>query len=280
MPGLTRLLLVPFISCLFLLAPEMAVRADVAPPPPMFKRVTNVEVIAVGQIIGFQDQDVPALTFPRTNKKIPYRIAIVQVTESLKGMPQAKTIRVGFPAPPNLFKHGLQFQQAQTGMFFLKKHFQESFFVAPGWYDFINSNNNPTFPKNVTEVKEIVALEGDTLAVLKSSDAEKRLLAAAILVAKYRQPPQQQPAKQVPINPAESKLILQALIGADWVKPRNYQDVSPLGVFAQLGVGQADGFQAPTVNVTPQGYANVVQEWLRNNAGTYQLKRFIPGDAK
>jgi hypothetical protein len=115
-------------------------------------------------------------------------------------------------------------------------------------------------------------------AALKSKDADERLMAAAILIEKYRTFRGPGAPKQEPIDAAESKLIVLAIANADWKAPVNFGGFrpNPAQLFGRLGIGPNDGFKvAPGTDYQVQA-----QNWLRDNAEKYRVQRFTSGDAK
>jgi hypothetical protein len=112
---------------------------------------------------------------------------------------------------------------------------------------------------------------------LKAKNADERLLAAAILVEKYRSSPGPNP-KQEPIDADESKQILQVIADADWTAQWNFSSLRPIAgqLFQRLGVSKNDGFAPP-----PGGnYQAAAQAWLRENAHKYRIQRFVAGEKK
>jgi hypothetical protein len=267
------------ISTLVTLITCAGLRADVAPAPHMATRFGMADAIVAGQVLAFEDQDRLVIPFPSTSTKLPYRIAVFRVTENFLGAKGQKTVRIGFPVPPKsgkpLYRYAPNFQPNQQGLFFLKKHFQEPFLVAPNYYDFINSNNNPTFIPQRDEVRVLARLLVDPLASLQSKNAEERLQTTAVLIARYRLAHGNVPAKPEPIAAEESRLILRALADADWNKPRKFNEVSPVLLFGQLGIGLRDGFQ-PKTNLAPNDYTAAMRAWVQEHAATYRIQRVVP----
>src|SRR5262245_13759981 len=93
-------------------------------------RVAQAEAIVVGRVVALEDKDVKV-------GEMMYRIAVVQVTEVIKGTKE-QMVKVGFVAPPVNQPNpnpvpvpirpgrrpgfgGPQYQIGQDGMFFLSK---------------------------------------------------------------------------------------------------------------------------------------------------------------
>jgi hypothetical protein len=251
-------------------------------PAPGPQRVTNSDVIIVGKVVGIEPQDVMVMN-------VNYRIAVVKVDESLRGLKDAKQIRVAFMPPPMNFKPpiirpgfrgGIQLAVNNAGLFMLKKHEKENFYVfaGPAGY-FISSENNQGFDGEVKAVKAIAKVAENPKAALKSKNAEERLLAASVLVETYRtfrgvggQ------IKQEPIDADESKQIMLVIAEADWKQIVGGGSLrpNPVMMFSRLGITQNDGFFVPPGS----NYQQVAQTWLRDNAGKYRIQRFVAADGK
>jgi hypothetical protein len=273
------------ICGLGVLAAIVPARALVIAPPPGPMRAAKAEVIVVGRIIALEEKDVSAPQFPKAPQNVNYRIAVVSVGEAIKGAKGLKTIRLGFIPPPQPVKgkppfirpgigrFNVNFSVGQDGMFFLTKHHQENFYTAPMYFDFVNGENK-NFKNEVRLAKLAVKIGNNPQAALKSKDNEERFFAAAMLIDKYR-PYVGPKAKTEPISAQESKLILTALLDADWKQggPGGFQ-FHPYNLFLRLSPKDAGWIQ-------PQGNINIMhdsaKEWLQKNAGTYRIQRIIGG---
>jgi hypothetical protein len=268
-------------------------------------RFVPSDVIAVGRVVAFEPMDVEAT--PAANQaKANYRIAIVQVTEAIHGVKKdMQTIRVGFVAPANAGPNGgiiggggigggiqvlpaapqrfiggarpympaIQFQMGQDGIFKLTKHHKENFYIAPNYTCFINRQNNANFDTEVRSAKQLAKVMNNPTAALKADDGGERILAAAVLINRYRSTTGAM-MKQVPIDAAESKLILKALGQSDWSVGRA-SDAMPHGpeMFNQLGVTQKDGYNPILRN--QQDLVKAMQTWLTDNADKYVIRKFV-----
>jgi hypothetical protein len=235
-----------------------------------------------------EDKDVEVAPFPGSPNKVPYRVAIVQVTESITGAKGAKMVRVGFPAPPAppdpnqpvriIRRPGMQVQlkTGTEGLFYLTKS-ASNLYTTPMYYD-VTPRESANFNKEVEEAKAQSKLLENPTAGLQAKDPQTRFLTAALLVARYRNL-RGGNARLEPIAAEESKLILAALAEADWNRPQGrFDQLHPMQVFNQLGLTQKEGWQPQNVR-TPQDYANAVRAWLRQNANTYRIQRVVPGAA-
>jgi hypothetical protein len=267
------------LTCLAVWTCASTARAMLIMPQPGPARVVNSDAVIVGRVVALEPQDVKV-------DNAAYRIAIVKVAQSLHGAKDAKTLRIGFiPPPMNPGKpggpiirrpgfRGVQLQVGNDGLFLLKKHAKGDFYTlgGPAGY-FINSENNKTFDKEVQAVKTVTKLLDNPRAGLKAKDGDERLLAAAILIEKYRTFRGPGKAKEEPIDAAESKLIMHALADAEWQAPTNLGAMrpNPQQLFGRLGVTPNDGWR-------PQPGANfqvAAQNWVREHADSYRIRRYV-----
>jgi hypothetical protein len=266
------------LTCIGLGACGSAARGGViVMPPPGPARVAKADAVIVGTVDGIEPQDVKV-------GNTTYRIAVVRINQGLKGIKDEKTLRIGFiplemPKPMVIVTGArpVQLKAGQEGLFILSKQAKENFYTIGGVVGYyINSDKNKEFEKEVQVAKAAAKVTENPQAALKAKDADERLLAAAILIEKYRS--FRPNAKQEPIDAQESKLILQALADADWQTPWNFTSLrsNPGQLFQRLGVTAKDGF------TVPQGanYQAAAQTWVRENAQKYRIQRFVASEAK
>ncbi len=270
---------------------------------------TQADAVFVGRVVALERMDIEATQVPGT-AKVKYRVAVVQVTESIFGLKKdAQQVRVAFvmqgnngplngpgggiqilpaPAPGQLqpvqpgfgprrpFPGNFQMNLAvgQDGIFTVNKHPKENFYLAPSVQTFINRENNPGFDGQVKAAKQLAKAMADPIASLKSEDKQDRYTAAAVLINKYRNANLGQPMKLVPIDAAESKLILQAIAGGDWkIGVFNPNAPAPSELFNQLGLTAKDGY-TPNFR-TQQEMFTAMQKWLDDNNGKYIIQKYV-----
>jgi hypothetical protein len=269
------LVLAAIVTCVL----SSATHAGVIPlPPPGPARVANAAAVVVGKVEALEPQEVKVGT-------TTYRIAVVKVRDAVRGLKQEKTLRVGF-IPFEEPKGGVRISGArpvqlavgQDGLFILARQAKHDFYTVGGVFGYyINSTKNDGFAQEVQAAKLAVKLMEDPQAALKAKDAEERLTAAAILIAKYRT--YRGPKSRLePIDAKLSKQIMQVLADADWKAPMNHASVRvhPMQLFQRLGVTATDGFRpAPGAS-----YQAAAQAWVRENAGKYRIQRFAAPDVK
>jgi hypothetical protein len=252
-----------------------SIPADAVPLP---NRVAIADSIVLGKVTTFEDKMVSAAPFPGAKNKTEYKIAAVMVGEALLAPKGTTTIRLGFvPIPPGVAVSPPPLQPAvgMEGCFFLTKHGEGDFYLAPGQLQFINKNN-ASFDKDVALIKRCIQILQAPNAALKSKNAEERFLAAAMLVAQYRTRKSPNAATE-PIDAEQSKLILHALASADWTPTTDITQLSPLMVLYRLPLTAKDGWTPPN---DPKARAAYAQQWLRDHADTYRIERFVDQKSK
>jgi hypothetical protein len=274
-------------------------------------RLGQADAVFVGRVVALEPMDVEAPQVPG-GPKVSYRIAVVQVTESIFGLKKdTKNVRVGFimqgnlpvngpgggiqilpaqppaiqPLPggglrrpfPGNFQQQIQLQVGQDGLFSVNKHPKENFYLSPNFQNFVTRDNNPNFDTSVKTAKQLSKVMADPVASMKSEDKQDRYAAAAILIGKYRtvDNPTGRPMKQEPIDAAESKLILKALAEGDWTPNRFGTPIPPpYELFNQLGINQQDGYNPINIRTQPQIF-EAMQKWLEDNNGKYRIKKWV-----
>jgi hypothetical protein len=261
-----------------------AARALMIAPPPGPVRVSNSDAVFVGRVTSIEPMDVDAKAFPEAKETTKYRIAVIKVNKIINGLKDEKEVRVGFipfvaPKKPIIGpKRGSpQLEVGQEGLFMISKHHEGKFYNAPNYGYFVSAQQKD-FDSEVKTAQKIVAVMGNTKKAMESKDADERLLAATIVVSKYRTQKPPFPNKEEPIDAEESKLILNAIATAKWGQVK-FGEPNPQMLFFQLGINDKDGWMAPKGAVTPEKMRDAVQAWIRDHSD-YRIKRFVPGDAK
>jgi hypothetical protein len=269
-------------------------KADIAYVPQVNKMAT-ADLIVTGQVVAIEDQDIKASINPGSPATQMYRIAVVKVTEALKGNSKNNLVRVGFvptpvqpgqpnPPPPFIKKYppnfNVQLNVGMEGLFYLKSHHEGKFQqLVPAYGNFVSTQNKDMFDVEVTQIK----VAANPMASLKVANAADRGTAAVVLVKMYRQPifvPGKGSQLQ-PVDAEESKLILKGLLEAQWPvspAPINY-NTHPAIAFNMLGIGPQDGFQNPGGGVYSQVYADAARAWLQKNWQTYRIQKYVSAAA-
>jgi hypothetical protein len=250
---------------------------------PAPEQVGKSDAVVLGTVNSIADKTVKAKpVMPGQNGKVEYHVATVKVQDGFlaaKGLTDVQVAWVGngnAPGGPRGFPGvvpQVSLTKDQEGCFFLIKHPTESFFVVVSAPDVVNKNS-PDFEKYSNLVKKCAKSLDDPESGLKSKEASDRMLAASLLVTHYRQP-KLLGGKQEEIDADESKQILQAMAEADWTKADAEMGINPVNMFVQLGVTAKDGWKVPQ-NINQAGLIDAMKKWVKDNAGTYRIKKFVP----
>lgn len=273
------------LACAAVLTTALPAKALVVAPNPLPVRMVNADLVVVGKVTAIEDKGVMARFAPGVQDKREYRVAVVEIQDTLKGTKGLTKVRVGFLAPPPpvrpggpIISPGGRFRQpsltvGQEACLFLTPHFEETFFLMPGLYDAVNKQNNPNYDKEVGLLKRAGKLLDDPKASLKAKDPEDRLMTVAMLLTQYRTPKGNVGPKprMEPVDAELSKLILEALADADWTARNPQTQLSAQMYFYQLGVTAKDGWTQPKV---AKEFVPAAKKWLKENSGTFRIQRY------
>lgn len=245
-----------------------------APDPPPGFRAAAADAVVVGKVVEVGDKAEKAELYKGDDREM--KVATVRVHSALLGRP-GTTVKVGFVLPPAAGGAVRRFPMVelttgQEACLFLTRHpTKKGVFVLANHYDAINKQGNVAWKAEVDEVKAAAKVLTDPARALRSKDAEQRLLAAALLINRYKTATPSGKTEAVPA--AESKLILTALAEADWAAAArgNYR-LHPQGLFFQLGATAKDGWERPRDFAQLSAAA---QRWLKDKAGTFKMMRYV-----
>jgi hypothetical protein len=282
-----------------MLATTGLARAIIAPIMSPSQSVMQAQAVILGKVTEIEKETVKAEQYPG-NPKQDFVIAKVKVNENLYGLKEAKEIRIGtikpVPPPPPVRQpepnvdqpivrpilprpvFNVTLTEGQEACFFLQKHHSGDFYLLVPMSTPLPIDNK----SEIEKVRKILAVFNDPLKNLRSRNLADRGFAAAVLVMKYRSPNYPGKIKEEPIPAEESQLILRALAEADWTV-KDFSQPNPRTAFDLLGAAQA-GYVPPRVQpgqpFNPQEYQMRLEEsakaWLRDNAETFQVKRYVP----
>jgi hypothetical protein len=89
----------------------------------------KADVVIIGKVKSIEENCRVASTYPADFYKSAYRVAVVEVKESVLGSKAGETVRVGFRAVHNPTFKDRELREGDEGVFFLNKHHEESFLV-------------------------------------------------------------------------------------------------------------------------------------------------------
>jgi hypothetical protein len=226
-------------------------------PPPIPDRVARADCVVIGKVTAIEDKTVKTAALGELS------VAVVKIDNGLLGAKGLTHVKVGFQ-PGGLM-------QGQEACFFLTKVPGETFFTAQNFIDIIRKAEGTDFGQETSVVKRCAGLLDEPMKGLQAKDAGERLLTASLLIGRYRTA-RSAPAKQEPIDAAESKLILETLAEADWNRFDPVLRTQPATLFLRLGLTPAEGWKQPT---DFQQIQPAAKEWLKANADRYRIKRFV-----
>jgi hypothetical protein len=281
------------IGLFLLLLSHQSATSCCLPPSPLtpMEQVFQAEAIVVGKIVDIEDFDVEATSHPGVTQKTAYKIANVQINQSLRGVHGLTHIRVGFiPTPPmihsqvNLFKcreryHSDSYFIHEEGCFFLQKHHEGDFYVQIPNGNRLDSNQ-AKYDLELENVKKSIRVLEKPMEGLQAKESEDREFAANALLNIYKSRPRviQGVLKEVEIAKDESKLILETLSNME-NDPSNANQLSTfMGLFSLLQLTDSDGWIPPQSN--DQGNNNVLikesfDKWFKANGEKYRLKKWV-----
>lgn len=299
-----RVLVLSGLSLAVLVASSLSAKALVMAPAPIPQRVIVSDTIVTGTVTSIEEKAIHSTRYPTVAEAVEYRVAVVKVDKAFKGARGLTHIRVGFVPPvkveplqpqpgqpirpilprrPGAFQPTLE--KGQEVCLFLNKHHKEQFLVAENYYDVVDIKKNPNFIKaELPLIEKTLKSLVDPLASLQSKDPEERYTTAAVLLTRYRNYPRfTRNPQQEPIDARESKLILLALADADWTaKNRDplMSMMNPMSTFYRLGLTEKDGYVRPKGRITAKDIEEHAKKWLRANADTYRIQKYVDGAEK
>jgi hypothetical protein len=242
------------------------------------QQVGDSDCVVVGKVKAIEEKTVLAGTLPNDIYHFEHKVAVIAVEEAIRGTGEQREVRVAFRAVHSTDPRFTKFELAvnQQACFVLKHHHEMDFYVATRRM----SKEDANYERDLAEVRRAARCFADPLAALKCKDAADHLVAAELLITRYRGAgfvgaPAGKRIKVEPIDADESRLILLALADADWTPNINSPLPVPAQLFTRLGVTLNDGF-------VPANFANfneAAKAWAKENAETYRIKRITIVDA-
>lgn len=241
--------------------------------------LVQARYVVTGTVTSVEEREVELPAAPNGGGTVKYKVAVIKVGETIKGANRNETIRVAFLATAAPVKGPIrrppltrapELKAGQEGLFFLNKHFKETVYLPVDFQGVVlRDPNGQAFANELAQVKLKQKLLQAPLESLRSKDAKDRVQTAALLLGTYRGT---FAAKTEPISPDESKLILTALLDANWTT-NQFDTLGGQYLFNKLGVTQKDGWTPP---MNFQQFPEAAQQWLRQNAATFRIQRYVP----
>ncbi len=265
------------------------------------QKVAQSEIVVAGKVTSIEKETVELPQFAGDKNKAAFLIAVIKVETSLAGAKNVTHLKVAFlsqpgggeeqpnlgrPIRPVPIRGGgaIRLNEGQEGIFFLQKHpGSASYYTVPPGYTPINAKAE-NYKDELAKVKVTTEAFADPVKALKAEKLDARLTAAGAIVAKYRQNPTGQSVETL-IPAEETKLILKALLEADWIVADapgvgfDYQASGP-GIAGLLGLYPgANGvgtFQQKPGESYNGKWKDAVKAWHEKNGDKFEIKKFVP----
>ena len=173
--------------------------------------------------------------------------------------------------------------EGQSGLFYLQKH------PASGTYYSFAQGISPIgdkdegFKAEFAKAKACTGALNDPVKALQAGEAEDRLSAAHVLVEKYRRVVAGR-TKEVAIPDEETKLILKAILEADWGldgRPEaGFNSAKPAPLLAYRLSLSAGSQGVPAVLTKPgESYTDkwkgAVKAWYEKEGAKFEIKKYV-----
>lgn len=263
----------------------LSARALVARMPTVPEKVAGSETVIVGKVVAIEEMVVKASPFPGSPEKVDYTVANIRIETGVLGARGLTNVRVGFqavgepmnrPLRPIRPQFNMSLKLGQEAIFFLAPHHDADFVIMPNLLQPIEKSAEG-YARQLDLVKKLAQMVEKPVEALKAGQASDRLLAAGVLVYRYRRAVPNR-TKQEAIPAEENRLILKALAEADWTANDANAAFTARSVFGMLGVGAEHGFTPPRpargTDYT-KAYNEAAQAWLRSNGERFAIKRYV-----
>jgi hypothetical protein len=265
------------LAVLVLAAPALA--KPLPPPPGLPQRLAWADRVIVGTVESIEEKTIKAPRGRGDKEQVEFQVAVIKIDDAILGAKGLTHVRVGFiPPESGTYRRGpwQSLTKGQEACFFLSPHATANFHVVADHFDLIDKKDNANFEKEVAELKRCAKLLADPAAGLASEKADERYLTAVMLLTRYRvqRPFGPWQNKTEPLDAKESRRLLEILAEADWTNA-NQQTylMTPTHLFGSLGLTENDGWKPPSdLRKVP----DAAKKWLKENAGTYRIQRFVP----
>lgn len=268
---------------------------------PIPETVVIADVVALGKITSREKTKINAKIYPDAPGKWDFEVFELTVAAVLKGK-AAKTFRVGVPRmdyhkrPMKVEVEGRirllnpEIKVAAEGSFLLVKHCELDFYVLPPICGFLDKNE-ADYDKELALLRRCAGLLAKPDEGLSAKEKEDRFLTAYMLVYDYDFKDYRRAASrgliEEPVDPKQSKRILQALLEGDWDVPNPgfasgpLSKVRPQSTIAWLKLDAASMKKRPTVSpLAEEEYAKAGRKWLTDISETAQLRRLVAAKEK
>ncbi len=276
------------------------------PTAPSIRQVASSTVVVVGSIDTLEAKEVELSLYdgaPEGQRKHPYKVANVKISELLVGPKGLSRLQVGFPVVSDdpleatkgekiglLGTKPIQLSKGQEGIFLLKRHWEGDFYTfagppeySPRFYD----SKETDYDQELREIKAMCLARKDPIAALKSKDKESRIAAAAFLTLSYRTSSKTLLPEEENLPVEEAKLLLQAIMEMEWTISRTDPKADPTRTFencVSIWLGRDFGrlkfdYPTPPAGTAPEAAHKLYKEagikFIQTNMENFTLKRIV-----
>jgi hypothetical protein len=277
-PSMRRTLLVGLASLSLLSFAASSAVGKIVVRTPNHLRLVSAKAVVVGKVTAIEDRTIKAPRWVGDTEMAEYHIAVVKIDEALLGAKGLTHIKVAFlPDGPGSRGDAGRKMNLATGAevcLLLWPHTTAPYYQPHDSFDVLHKTS-PDFAQQVETFRKVGKALTAPMAGLKAKTAEERYLTAAMLVYRYGLQNSFKGRRKLEAIPAEeSKLILEALAGADWgeVPGRN---VHPENVFTWLHPTARDGWTPPA---DFRKEREAMKRWCKGNAGKFRVQRYVPAE--
>jgi hypothetical protein len=263
---------------------------------PIPETIVIADAVVFGKVSAQEKGTIRAKIYADNAAKWDFVIFELTATSVIKGK-EAKTFRVGVPqmdyhkkpiktdidGKPRLLNP--EVKVGVEGAFLLIKHSELDFYVLPTLGGFLDKNEDG-YDKEAALLRRCARLLDKPDEALRSKDKEDRFLTAYMLVYDYCAKPGRTAASKGVVAEAvdqkQTRLILQALLDADWTPPEKIKTTGPLSpvrpyqLLPWMKLDEASMKKKPALNpfkvdeLTKGG-----RQWLQEVQETAQLQRLV-----
>jgi hypothetical protein len=246
---------------------------------PVAERVGRADVVVIGTVAEV-DADPVQVDLYGGGRKTWMRMARVKIAEDLLGAAGLTHVRVGFVGAedqPDTGQtiHTPVLEKGNEVILFLRKRTGNDFYHMDGHFGAAGKAPKHRylafdFKEVADEARPLCRLLADPMKGLKSADEKDRARTAWMLVTRYRAYPADNglgTLKEESIPAAESKLILENLPLLEKINGHDFRHA-----VSELRLQKEDGFEKP---VYADGGTEAAVNWLKAQAGTYRIKKYV-----
>jgi hypothetical protein len=284
--------------------PAHAKALIVAMPSQPVQQTALADVVIIGKVIELEKDPVEAAPYAGApkNQKVPYKIAVIKIEDSLLGGTGLTQLRVGFieneggrsfaPAPAlqggavarirPIGRGGvINLTVDQQGCFFLAQHPEADFYIlSPNGMPLDKKAKN--YDTSLAQVKKAAEAIEDPKKALQSKEKADREMAAVALLNHYRARPMRGRFVEEDIPAEESKLILEAIQELPWQNTSGDPNQPTRGAIWHYLQTERYGFKNPQIKAQAgvpldanKIWEEATSKFLKENVDKVRIKKMV-----